>query len=59
MKGEYITQLIFVMSPVAIVSFFSFAKCCVKHYARYKELKLLKDSGAKHVVIAKDHISFK
>lgn len=52
------TQFIIVVSPVVLYNFISLLKYCVRQYAHYKELKLLRDTGVEHAVVAKDHIEF-
>lgn len=58
-KGEYMTQIIVVfLPPVVIAYIFYFLKYCVNKFARYKELKLLIDSGVEHGEVSKDHVLF-
>ena len=51
-------KVIIVLSPFVLWALISLAKYCVSHFTRYRELKLLINSGAKHAVVAENHIEF-
>lgn len=52
------TEFVIVASPVVFYNFISLIKYCVRRFARYQELKLLRKTGVEHAVIAKDHVEF-
>lgn len=51
-------KVIIVLSPFVLWALISLAKYCVSRFTRYRELKLLINSGAKHAVVAENHIEF-
>ena len=47
---------IFVLPPVAFVSILILIKYCVSKYSRYKEIKLLLNSGVEYCEVTEDHV---
>lgn len=52
------TQIVFVLSPVVLINAISLIKFCVSRFARYQEVKLLRNKGVEYAVVAKDYIRF-